>query len=199
MAELAWLKLGSRPARRFGAKTLEDLRAIPWVFGWSQNRHLIPGWYGVGTALQRFVEIRGPAGEALLRRMVRDSPIFRLIIDEVEKTLPLVDLEIAWRFSGLVADEALREEIFGMIEAEYRRTVGLVLRVIGETSLLERFPNYRSRIESRLPMLNRASAQQVALLRRVRSRPSPAQESKKELVPLLLSINCVAAGLGWTG
>ncbi len=198
VAELAWLKLGSRPARRFGAKTLDDLRAIPWVFGWSQNRHLIPGWYGVGTALQRFLEIRGPAARELLQRMFRDSPVFRLIIDEVEKTLPLVDLRIARRFAGLVPDEAVRDEIFAMVEAEYRRTVQMVLRVTGEPELLTRFPNHRGRIEGRLAMLNRAGVEQVELLRRVRIRRAPA-DAKDDFVPLLLSINCVAAGLGWTG
>jgi phosphoenolpyruvate carboxylase len=198
LAELAWLKLGSRPARRFGAKTLDDLRAIPWVFGWSQNRHLVTGWYGVGTALQRFMEIRGPAGEQLLQRMFRCFPLFRLIIDEVEKTLPLVDLAIARRFANLVSDLEVRDDIYGMIEAEYGRTVMRVLRITGEKALLDRFPNHRSRLDSRLPMLNRASRQQVELLRRVRSR-RPGSDASEDFVPLLLSINCVAAGLGWTG
>jgi phosphoenolpyruvate carboxylase len=198
VAELAWLKLGSRPARRFGAKTLDDLRAIPWVFGWSQNRHLIPGWYGVGTALLRFLEVRGPAAQELLRRMFRVSPIFRLIIDEVEKTLPLVDMTIARRFAALVPDEPVREQIFAMVEAEYHRTVDMVLRVTGEPELLSRFPNHRGRVDGRLAMLNRAGAEQVELLRRVRARPAAFTENE-DFVPLLLSINCVAAGLGWTG
>ncbi len=198
LAELAWLKLGSRPARRFGAKTLDDLRAIPWVFGWSQNRHLVTGWYGVGTALQRFMEIRGPAGEELLRRMFRSFPLFRLVIDEVEKTLPLVDLAIARRFANLVPDPEVRDAIFAMIESEYGRTVQRVLRITGEKALLDRFPNHRSRLDSRLPLLNRASRQQVELLRRVRAR-RPGTDASEDFVPLLLSINCVAAGLGWTG
>jgi phosphoenolpyruvate carboxylase len=196
--ELAWLKLGSRPARRFGAETLDDLRAIPWVFGWSQNRHLVPGWYGVGTALQRFLEIRGEAAADLLGRMFRKSPIFRLIVDEVEKTLSLVDLAIARRFASLVPDRAVGDEIFAMVEAEYRRTVDMILRVTGEPHLLSRFPNHRGRIDGRLPMLNRAGAAQVELLRRVRARPAAAG-ANEDFVPLLLSINCVAAGLGWTG
>ena len=198
VAELTWLKLGSRPARRFGAKTLDDLRAIPWVFGWSQNRHLIPGWYGVGTALLRFLEIRGPSAQDLLRRMFRSSPIFRLIIDEVEKILPLVDMAVARRFAALVTDEHVRERIFAMVEAEYHRTIAMVLRITGEPELLSRFPNHRGRIEGRLAMLNRAGTEQVELLRRVRARPASSTENE-DFVPLLLSINCVAAGLGWTG
>jgi phosphoenolpyruvate carboxylase len=196
--ELAWLKLGSRPTRRFGAKTLDDLRAIPWVFGWSQNRHLVSGWYGVGTALQRFLEIRGPSAQELLRRLFKASPVFRLIVDEVEKILPLVDLEVARRFAALVPDERVRDEIFAMVEAEYRRTVAMILRITGEPELLSRFPNHRGRVDSRLAMLNRAGAEQVELLRRVRARP-PSSIENEDFVPLLLSINCVAAGLGWTG
>ncbi len=198
LAELAWLKLGSRPTHRFGARTLDDLRAIPWVFGWSQNRHLIPGWYGIGTALHRFVEIRGIAGKGLLQRMFGSFPLFRLVVDEVEKTLPLVDLAVARRFAALVGDAALREEILGMIETEYDRAKRCLLDLTGENALLERFPNYRSRLDSRLPMLNRASYLQAELLGRVRSRQVSAEQDE-QFVPLLLSINCVAAGLGWTG
>ncbi|MCP2871884.1 phosphoenolpyruvate carboxylase, partial [Salmonella enterica subsp. enterica serovar Typhimurium] len=77
--------IGSRPARRFGAKSLAELRAIPWVFAWSQNRHIVTGWYGVGSSLANFIGVRGASGEALLARMFNESPLFRLIVDEVEK------------------------------------------------------------------------------------------------------------------
>ena len=83
------------PARRFGARSLNDLRAIPWVFAWAQNRHIITGWYGVGSAHPELSRGAGRAGRGLLRRMFEDSRLFRLIIDEVEKTLLLVDLDIA--------------------------------------------------------------------------------------------------------
>ena len=102
--ELVWLKMGSRPARRFGAKSLDDLRAISWNFGWSQNRHLVPGWFGIGTALERFIAVRGATGEALLTRMFERSDLFRLVLDEVEKTLSVVDLEIARGFAELVPE-----------------------------------------------------------------------------------------------
>jgi phosphoenolpyruvate carboxylase len=85
-----------------------------------------------------------------------------------------------------------------MVEAEYRRTVAMILRITGEPELLSRFPNHRGRVDSRLAMLNRAGAEQVELLRRVRARPASSTENE-DFVPLLLSINCVAAGLGWTG
>jgi phosphoenolpyruvate carboxylase len=197
--ELVLLKIGSRPARRHGARTLGDLRAIPWVFAWSQNRHMVPGWYGVGTAIERFVGVRGEAGEALLRRMFRESRLFRLIIDEVEKVLCLTDLGIARAYADLVSDVAVRTEIFGMIEQEHRRTAAMVLGLVGTAQLADRFPQYRTRLARRLPIINRVGRAQVDLIRRFRAMPKGDKAAKKELVPLLLSINCVASGLGWTG
>jgi phosphoenolpyruvate carboxylase len=197
--ELALLNLGSRPARRFGARTLEELRAIPWVFAWTQNRHLVPGWYGVGTAIGRLLESRGRSGEGLVRRMFEGCRIFRLIVDEVEKTLPQVDLDIARGYAGLVPDTATRNEIFGMVEEEYMRTVEAVLRVTGGDMLLERFPRFRRRLSRRLPMLNRVGRAQIELIRRFRGGSRTDELRHEHLTPLLLSINCVAAGLGWTG
>ena len=100
--ELALLKIGSRPARRFGAASLQDLRAIPWVFAWSQNRHLIPGWYGVGSGLAAFVEVRKARGLGTAAAHVPEARLFRTVIDEVEKALLTVDLDIAREFAGLV-------------------------------------------------------------------------------------------------
>src|SRR5690606_19725293 len=103
----------SRPASRFGAKELADLRAIPWVFAWSQNRHLITGWYGIGTALNSFIAVRGSAGRALLTQMFEKSRFFRLVVDEVEKTLYQTDLEISRLYAGLVTDTIARDTVFG--------------------------------------------------------------------------------------
>jgi phosphoenolpyruvate carboxylase len=197
LEEITLLRLGSRPARRSGARSLEDLRAIPWVFAWSQNRHMVPGWYGVGSALESFLAVRGEDGERLLRRMFRGSRLFRLVLDEVEKTLLLTDLEIARGFAGLVPERDVREEIFGLIETEHRRTVDCVLRVSGGAVLGERFPMLRERLGRVLPAINRVSATQVELIRRFRGADAAGRE--EDLVPLLLSINCGAAGLGWTG
>jgi len=104
LEEIALLNIGSRPTRRFGARTLGDLRAIPWVFAWTQNRHCIPGWYGVGTGLATFLDVRGARGAALLGRMFAGCRLFRLIVDEAEKTLAYVDLDIARAYADLVAD-----------------------------------------------------------------------------------------------
>ena len=197
--ELVRLKLGSRPAKRFGAQSLSDLRAIPWVFAWSQNRHLISGWYGIGTALEQFVAVRGETGRALLQRLYDESRVFRLVIDEVEKSLLLVDLDLARAYAGLVEDTAARDEILGMIEAEYGRSLDRVLALTGESVPGERFPQLRARLERRLPAMKRVGLQQVELLRRFRTARAEGRAAQEDLVPLLLSINCIASGLGWTG
>ena len=107
--ELAMLNIGSRPAaRRFGAKTLADLRAIPWVFAWSQNRHIVPGWFGVGSGISAFLQVRKEPGLMLLQRMFGEFRLFRLIVDEVEKTLLQVDMAIARDYAALVEDSAVR-------------------------------------------------------------------------------------------
>ncbi|HEV2181471.1 MAG TPA: phosphoenolpyruvate carboxylase [Gemmatimonadaceae bacterium] len=193
--ELGLLKLGSRPARRAQTRQLGDLRAIPWVFAWTQSRHLIPGWYGVGSALDAFLAIRGQRGEALLRRMFAESPVFRLVIDEAEKTLLQVDLDVAAAYAALAPNAGGRAAILGLIEAEYHRTAATLLRLTGEAGLAERFPQFRSRFARRAPLLDRAHHQQIGLLRRVRG----ADDKDRWLPSLLLSINCIAACFGTVG
>ena len=198
LEEISLLNIGSRPARRFGARSLKDLRAIPWVFAWSQNRHVITGWYGVGSAIQSFLEVRGDEGLKLLRRMFADSRLFRLIIDEVEKTLLLVDLDIAREYASLVADAGVRANILGLIETELALTQKMVLKVSGGTKVAERFPEFRAALEGRLPTINEVNREQVELLRRFRGAADDRERDAYKSA-VLLSINTVAAGLGATG
>ncbi len=196
--ELSLLNIGSRPVRRFGAKTLAQLRAIPWVFGWTQNRHMITGWYGVGSGLARFAGGRGNI--KLLRTMFRESRLFRLIIDEVEKSLTQVDLIIARKYADLVEDRNVRERVYGLFEEEYHLTVRQILRVVEARTLCERFPRFRRRLTRRLAAINQVGLTQVDLIRRFRALKKKDEKAARDyLVPLLLSINCIAAGLGWTG
>jgi len=195
--ELAKMNIGSRPARRFGAKSLSDLRAIPWVFAWTQNRHLVPSWYGVGTALEQFIKQRGAAGEKLIQKMFKDSRLFRLIIDEVEKSLSLVDMEVSEKYADLVEDETIRNTVFSMIKDEYERTIQQVLKITGERKLSTRFRKFSRKLSRRRNALQQAGLEQVMLVKGFRS--SDKEDSFEELIPLLLSINCVSAGLGWTG
>jgi phosphoenolpyruvate carboxylase len=196
--ELAFLKLGSRPTRRFGAKALADLRAIPWVFAWSQNRHLITGWYGMGTAIRSFLRVRGDAGRALLRDMYEQSRFFRLMIDEVEKTLTIADMDIAAAYASLVPDVEARERILGMVRQEYAVAVREVLAITGGDDLSIRFPAFRRRYDHVKPLIDRTNRWQVELLAEFRATPEGSGRDER-LVPLLLSMNCIAGGLGWTG
>jgi phosphoenolpyruvate carboxylase len=198
LEEISLLNLGSRPARRFGARSLSDLRAIPWVFAWSQNRHFVPGWYGVGSGILTFLQVRGARGAALLDRMFTESRLFRLIVDEVEKTLAYVDLDIAREYAELVADLKVKSEIFGLVEDEYHRTTEAVLRISGGRELVERYPRFRRRLARRLPTINLVSRQQIELLRRFRESGGDKTQ-EEQLSALLLSINCIAAGFGATG
>ncbi|MCB2127568.1 MAG: phosphoenolpyruvate carboxylase [Rhodobacteraceae bacterium] len=192
--ELASLRMGSRPARRFGAASLADLRAIPWVFAWSQNRHLITGWYGFGTAIASFRQVRGAEGDRLLARMFEGNRIFRLMVDEVEKSLFLADPELAGLYAGLVQDAGVRGRILGQIEAEYARSLASLRALTGAAAPGERFPIMRGRFERLRPQLDRINRLQVALLREMRGGNGPRVN-----VPLMQSMNCIAAGLGWTG
>ncbi|PNG26593.1 phosphoenolpyruvate carboxylase [Methylocella silvestris] len=196
--EISMLNIGSRPARRFGARTLSDLRAIPWVFAWAQNRHVITGWYGVGSGIASFLDVRKERGLTLLKRMFAESDLFRMVVGEVEKTLGMVDLDIAREYAGLVYDDDVREAIFGMIEAEYRLTRESILKITGEDEIAQRFPAYRSRLATRLKTINKVNREQVELLRNFRA---STNELSKEAFKsnLLLSINCISSGLGATG
>lgn len=196
--ELARMNIGSRPARRFGAKTLKDLRAIPWVFAWTQNRMMVPGWYGVGTALESFINVRGDDGKEMLQQLFNKSRLFRLIIDEVEKTLSLVDLDVAQCYADLVQDKKIRDKIFSMITDEYDRTVRMVLEITGEEQLVKRFKRFKRKLDRRNTILHQAGIEQAKLVEQFRAR-SESNSSLEDLIPLLLSINCVSAGLGWTG
>jgi phosphoenolpyruvate carboxylase len=192
--ELSMLNIGSRPARRTQARTLSDLRAIPWVFAWTQNRHMLSGWYGVGSGIKAFLDVRKERGLELLKRMFQEARLFRLILDDVERTLLQVDLAIAREYAGLVEDEAVREPIFAQIAEEYRLTCEMVLAISGGICVAERFPQFRRRLTRRLKTLNEVSREQVHLLRVHR-----ANSSEEVRTALLLSINCAAAGFGATG
>ncbi len=190
--ELAMLKIGSRPARRFGARSLGDLRAIPWVFAWSQNRHMITGWYGFGSALRAFRQVRGAAADRLLADMFARHPLFRLMVDEVEKSLMLTDMGIAEAYAALVENDAIRTPILSRIQAEHAAALAS-LRDITGTALGHRFPKMLARSEDLRPQLDRLNRLQIDLLRQSR------QGTGGTTVPLMQSMTCIASGLGWTG
>jgi len=194
VGELSALKLGSRPARRHGAKTLSDLRAIPWVFAWSQNRHMLTGWYGFGAAISSFLTVRGAEARALLQDMFARDALFRMVVDEVEKSLVQTDMDIAAAYAGLLSDRELARNMFGRIRDEFERTTAAILLITGQDSIATRFPLFRESIARNRSALERLNHLQIALLRKARQSDRPTLS-----VPLLQSMNSIAAGLGWTG
>jgi phosphoenolpyruvate carboxylase len=192
--ELELAKIGSRPARRGESRGLADLRAIPWVFGWMQSRHVLPAWFGVGFALEDFAASH-PGHEALLKRMMQDCPLFKDLISNVEIGMAKADLTIARLYANLVIDETLRERVFAMISEEFQRTRRLILQVTGQTHLLETNPVLYRSIRLRNPYVDPMSLIQVELLRRKRD-----GEAGEDLnYALAATINGIAAGLRNTG
>ncbi|WP_300069528.1 phosphoenolpyruvate carboxylase [uncultured Ruegeria sp.] len=193
--ELARLKIGSRPTRRFGAASLDDLRAIPWVFAWSQNRHLITGWYGFGSAMASFRKFRGARGDEVLQDLFQHSRLFRLAVDEMEKSLYQTDLDLAEQYAGLVQDADIRTRIFGIIATEYTNASTAVQFLTGGQAIGHRFPRLCERFDRKRAELTRIHTLQVNLLRQARDEPQAGTVP----VPLLQSMNAISAGLGWTG
>ena len=197
--ELDTARIGSRPARRSrsidkAGRRLEDLRAIPWVFGWMQSRHAVPAWFGVGHALEHFAQ-SGPGHEQLLRQIARGFPVFSELLRNVELGMAKADLEIARDYSGLVKNATLRQRVFSMLEEEFLRSRRMILRVTGQRELLARNRVLARSIRLRNPYVDPMSLIQVELLRRKQS----GQQSADLEYPLGATINGIAAGLHNTG
>ena len=193
--EIAQLNIGSRPAARKKSFAIEDLRAIPWVFSWSQCRLMLPGWYGFGSAVDSFLERHGTAGLERLQAMHREWPFFATLLSNMDMVLAKSDIAIASRYAGLVRDAALRNAIFGRIRAEYEATVAALLKITGQHGLLDTNPLLKRSIRNRFPYLDPLNHVQVELLRRHR------EGADDNLIRrgIHLSINGIAAGLRNSG
>jgi len=192
--ELDAARIGSRPSRRTKGRRLEDLRAIPWVFGWMQSRHAVPAWYGIGTGLQSFAG-KGRGHERLLRQMVERFGLFSDLLRNVELGMAKADLHIARVYSGLVKNAALRTRVFTMLEDEFLRSRAVILRLTGQRDLLARNRVLARSIQLRNPYVDPMSLIQVELLRRKQQ----GQDLAKLEYPLGATINGIAAGLHNTG
>jgi phosphoenolpyruvate carboxylase len=199
VAELEHARIGSRPAKRADAsatrqRSMADLRAIPWVFGWMQSRHVVPAYFGVGHALESFVNAHADGLERL-REMARGFPLFIDIVRNVEMALAKADFGIARLYASLVREEALRERVFTTLSAEFDRTQRFILAVLDQAELLETNPVLNNSIRLRNPYVDPMSLLQLELLRRKR-----AGETGDELDrAITATINGISAGLRNTG
>ncbi len=191
------LRLGSRPTRRQSTTDLRQLRAIPWVFAWTQSRHLLSAWYGVGHALQEF-ERQEPDGLAKLREMYRHWPFFRTLLDNAEVSLAKTDLRIAAEYAAQVRSPAVREKIFGLIQHEYDLSVRLLLEVTQRKTLLENQPVLAQSIRLRNPHVDPLNHLQIRFLARWRQ-VSEKQRTEPLRRLLALTVNGIAFGMKSTG
>lgn len=186
--EIAELNIGSRPAARSAAAGIRDLRAIPWVFSWSQSRVMLPGWYGFGTAAQ-------DVGVDGLKALYQSSRFFRATLSNMEQALAKTSLPIARLYCGLVQDGALAKTVFGRIESEWHLTIEVLLAITGQSFLLEHDPDLLATLRLRWPYIDAMNYLQVDLLRRRRA----GDESEETRHAIHMSINGVSAGLRNSG
>jgi phosphoenolpyruvate carboxylase len=189
IAEIAQLKIGSRPASRTRSGRIEDLRAIPWVFSWAQARVMLPGWYGAGQALDAFGD------DELLKEMVEAWPFFRTTLDNLEMVLAKSDMGIAARYAGLVPHEAQRDALFGTIRDAWRLTHDRLLSVTGQSRLLENKPALDASIRLRLPYIEPLNLLQIELLKRHRA----GEADPRIAEGIQLSLNAIATALRNSG
>ncbi len=202
IGEIANLNIGSRPASRKKSARIEDLRAIPWVFSWSQCRLMLPGWYGFGAAVEAWREAHPEDGLETLKAMHRGWPFFRSALSNLDMVLAKSDLAIASRYAELVADETLRRTIFERLSAEWRASVEAVLAITGQESLLEGNPLLARSIRNRFPYVDPLNHVQVELLKRHRAALGPDGSGAPDpavVEGIHLSINGIAAGLRNSG
>jgi phosphoenolpyruvate carboxylase len=194
VSEIADLKIGSRPASRTASSHIADLRAIPWVFSWSQSRVMLPGWYGFGAAVHS-PALAPHGGLEGLERLHRTSPFFRSVVANLEMVLAKSDLLIARRYADLVQDRAMAGAVFGRLAAEWTSTRDAVLAITGQSHLLEHNPKLGQSIRLRLPYIDPLNVLQVELLRRHRA--GEADDDIRRGIHM--SINGVSAGLRNSG
>ena len=192
--ELDLARIGSRPARRSGSRRLEDLRAIPWVFGWMQSRHAVPAWFGVGFALEQYAS-QDAGAEQTLQEMAIGFPLFSNMISNVELAMAKADFSIAHLYASLVGDADLRESVYEMLADEFHRAKRMILLMTGQKELLERNAVLSRSIRLRNPYVDPMSLIQVELLRRKRN----GEQSAELDYAIGATMNGIAAGLHNTG
>ncbi|MHB8482839.1 MAG: phosphoenolpyruvate carboxylase [Nitrospiria bacterium] len=225
ITEIGLLNIGSRPAYRRKGCGIEDLRAIPWVFSWTQSRHLIQAWYPIGSALETFIHQNKEEHTDLLIEMYRNWPFFSNLIDNVQMTAAKTDMHIAKLYSSLVTDDSVRETVFKKITGEYEKLIRVILTITQSQSILDNDPSLQHSIQLRNPFIDPIHYIQVRLLRLLRSgntqiapaskasvrgglhpalpvggaTQAPLIDKEKLTHAILSSINCIATGMRNTG
>lgn len=198
ITEIAELNIGSRPAARKSTQRIEDLRAIPWGFSWGQCRLLLPGWFGLGSAIHQYLNVDGKLKASrtkVLKEMVEEWPLFNTLIANVDMVLAKTDLVVARRYSQLVGDADLRNAIFDSIEKEYTLTTDAINLLMDSEVRLSNNPTLANSIKSRLPYLDPLNHLQVELIKRFRQGGTDERIKRG----IHLTINGIAAGLRNTG
>jgi phosphoenolpyruvate carboxylase len=193
--EVGELKIGSRPSKRKNRNRFEDLRAIPWVFAWTQSRQLIPAWYAAGSGLESFVS-KGEENLKLLQRMYEEWPFFHSTIDNLQMALMKADITTAKEYTSLVHDKEIADRIFGNIVEEYEKTKAVLLKISDDKELLDHSPNIKESVHRRNPYVDPLNFLQVELIKELREQEEPNEEL---LTEVLLTISGIAAGLRNTG
>jgi phosphoenolpyruvate carboxylase len=195
--ELARLPIGSRPAKRTKGG-FESIRAIPWMFSWMQSRAIIPSWFGVGTALQRFCD-EHPGGLELLQQMYQRWNFFRALMENVELDVAKADMGIARLYAELVPEVSLRDQIYNRMFEEHATACGMICAVMQQKNLLDHSPVMQVSIDRRNPYVDPLNFIQVTLLRRLRAMHAGTPEYDSLLNTVLSTVNGIAAGMKTTG
>ncbi|PMC34834.1 phosphoenolpyruvate carboxylase [Bacillus sp. UMB0899] len=193
--ELGELNIGSRPMKRKNRNRFEDLRAIPWVFAWTQSRQLLPAWYAAGTGLEDFAS-KSEENLQLLKRMYNEWTFFRSTIDNLQMALMKADITTAKEYTSLVNNKEIADRIFGNIMEEYEKTKAILLQITDDEELLDHTPNIKESVHRRNPYVDPLNFLQVELIKQLRQQEEPNEEL---LTEVLLTISGIAAGLRNTG
>jgi phosphoenolpyruvate carboxylase len=195
LRELGDLNIGSRPMSRKNRGRFEDLRAIPWVFAWTQSRQLLPAWYAAGSGLESFAS-KSDQNLQQLKVMYEKWPFFRSTIDNLQMALMKADITTAKEYLLLVEDQQIAERIFSNILEEYEKTKSILLKITGDKELLDHTPNIKDSVYRRNPYVDPLNFLQVELIKQLRQQDEPTEELMTEV---LLTISGISAGLRNTG
>lgn len=198
LIEVGELNIGSRPSKRKNSDRFEDLRAIPWVFAWTQSRYLFPAWYAAGTGLNTYYQGK-EENLKVLQDMYKNSVFFKSLIDTLQFAVIKADLVIAEEYAQMCGEEDYKERIFRQIEEEFHLTKDMILKITGLSDILENAPDLQESIRQRNPYVDPLSYMQVKLLSELRAARELGRNDSVLLREVLLTINGIAAGLRNTG